>query len=204
MNKLIYRIGLALVALVLVVFPVTAGIVVFYNPASPGVSNQVERIERSVDPASYASATNTLVIAEPMQTPWIEVLTNEPSALKFDGTNAIVLLTPEEKTAITNAVAAAEAAALAERVAYLERLAKTNALQAVDGKFDVDGRILAAFAEIVMDEVNILRSQVNLARTSTTQFQSTTNKNAVALGARTLSQLKTAIRNKIEAQAENN
>jgi hypothetical protein len=179
--------------LVLASVPILAGIGVTYDPNSPGVANRVIRIVPSVDTTTFAAQPNSVVFVS-----WSDVFTNNASDLKWNG-SAVVVLTQSER----DAIASAQAAIVLANAQFQERIAKTNALATIN-KLDLDGRVLTAFAEIVKDEINILRSQMNLDRTNETAFRSATNRNTVPLGDRTMLQLKNAISAKISEQADNN
>lgn len=73
---------------------------------------------------------------------------------------------------------------IANTTATNQLLTKFSATNAVDS-FEVDGRLLRALAELLMDEINIVRTNP-----------------AAILPPRTLSQLKTTIKNKVLAQPD--
>lgn len=188
-----------LIALLLSCACVAAGIVVIHDPNSGGVPGQVTRVIHSVDPSRFVNSETVIVIPEPSQVSFSSLLTNDASKLRVVG-GEVQLLSEAELTTITEfntAAAIAEAAAMKQ---LEESVAKTNAIKSIEGELDQHGRIFRAFAEIMVNEINILRSQLDLNRVNETAFRSATNRSAVPLGARTLNQLQTAIRNKIDEQ----
>lgn len=175
---------------VLLVGSLMASTVVIYDPQSSPITNRVVNVIRSADTLQFQGRTNALI------NPVLPV-TGTLNDWKVTDTLTIVELTTADRTVITNAILASVAANKAAQ----ERTSKTNALAAVDS-FEMEGRILRAIAEITMDELNILRAQVALARTNTLAFQSATNRSAVVLNPRTLIQLQNAISNKLQAQSD--
>lgn len=176
-----------LVISILLVGSLMASTVVVYDPQSSPVTNRVINVILSADTSVFQNRTNVLI------NPTLPG-TGTPEDWKVVGTN-IVELTPVDRIEITNVIIAETAA----RKALNERAAKTNALLVVDS-YQSDGRVLRALAEVTMEEINILRAQIALARTSPTAFQSLTNRNTVVLNPRTLIQLQNAISNKLQAQ----
>jgi ribosomal protein S11 len=162
--------------------------VVVYDPQSSGVTNRVTAYLQSVDTGKYSGQSNTLINPS--------VPAGVVADWKVSGTNVVVLDGND-----LAAIAASDAAAVAAKVATQQRQAKTNVLNGIDDYLE-DGRTFRAFAELVMDELNILRGQVQLARTNTAAFQSSTNRTSVPLGDRTTAQLRSAMINKLQAQSD--
>jgi len=170
-----------------------ASTVVLYDPQSQGVTNRVVAVITSGDTPSFSGLTNVLI------NPTLPG-SGGPQNWKVSG-GTVVALTGGDLTAIANA----EAAALTAKLQFRERVSKTNALSSATATaLDLDARLLKALAETIMDELNILRTQIQLARTNTTAFQSTTNRNNFPMTERTMTQLRTAIITKLNAQSDNN
>jgi ribosomal protein S11 len=162
--------------------------VIVYDPQSAGVTNRVTAYLQSVDTGKYSGQSNTLinpVVPNGVATDW-----------KVSGTNVVGMDSND-----LAAIAASDAATVAAKQAAQQRQAKTNVWKGIDDYLE-DGRTFRAFAELVMDELNILRGQVQLARTNTTAFQSSTNRTSVPLGDRTTGQLRSAMINKLNAQGD--
>lgn len=183
-----------------------AGIGIFFDPASLGVTNRVVRIELSVDSLAYQNRTNVAVLME-----WQDVLTNPASALKWTGSEA-VLLTSQEQTTIANAEASAAASAALAAQQFRERAAKTNAYVRLDNFLETDlGRLMRAQLEVLVDEINALRTQqavllmeLNKAKSNITNWRSEAAFATNGWGNRTMGQARTGIINKLDGQADNN
>ena len=179
MNRLIRIFGLAMVVLVLVFMPLfalLAGNIIFYDANSPTVANRVTSYRLSLDPGDPASWTNKLI--DPVL-PENFLTNSRQDFFKVSG-GVVVELTGGEKQSVTNA----ENAIIAAAIAASQAAAKNNATNIVED-FTEQGRITRALAEVVMDEINIIRTNL-----------------VPALNPRTLSQLKAAIKAKLAAQPD--
>lgn len=154
--------------------------VIIYDPASTPIANKVVRYLRSVQESDYAAHPSVVINKDPSgDNPQVAALlaANVPmSEWKVSGSN-VVQLTQADK----DAIAAAEASAAATAAANYITASKADAKVIVD-KVDRYGRMLRAFAEVMVDEISILRAQHSLAP-------------------RTLVQLRNAINAKIDAQS---
>jgi hypothetical protein len=143
--------------------------VLIYDPVSAPIPGMARAYLISVNTPDYTGATNALVVPTlpvgPLQ--WMKV-TN----------GAVVLLGATE----SNAVVSARAAAVLVEQQSTELLAKTSATNRFEN-FLEDGRIYRAIAEVMVDELNSIRTNM-----------------VPALAPRTLTQARNAIRAKISTQ----
>lgn len=149
--------------------------IVVYDPNSSTVPNRVIAYLQSEDTAKWVNVTNAII------NPSVPNSTRDN--WKVSG-GSVVEMSQAEKDSVT------AANALANTVAEKEGAKSDYDASAID----------RAIVLVLLNEINILRSQVQLARTNTTAFQSATNRSAVNLNVRTAAQARTAIRNEVDAQ----
>lgn len=145
--------------------------ILIFDPNSTPVVGRVLGVLASVNTTDYAARADVLISpALPSGTPsdW-KVVSGKVVAM--DATDLAAL-------------ASASAATLAAKKAATELQSKADATGAVDDFYE-EGRLIRALAEVMMDEINILRQQPT-----------------TVLAVRTLAQLKTAIKAKLAAQAD--
>ncbi len=150
--------------------------IVVYDPNSSIVTNRVIAYLQSEDTVKWNGKTNILI------NPSVPANSTRDNWKVVNGN--VVELTQAEKDAITAANNAATVVANKE-----------------DAKANYDASAIdRAIVLVLLNEINVLRSQVQMARTNTTAFQSATNRSAVNLNDRTAAQARTAIRNEVDAQ----
>lgn len=157
--------------------------VILFNPTSSPVTNRVISYITNADTSLYINLTNALVTPGSWETNGITnlIIGSVPGSgipeVNWKASNrTVVLLSAADNTAISNALAASANTSLTNR----EAQAKITSLTIITNNFEA-GRIHRAFADLLMDELNILRTNAGMA-------------------VRTSAQLKTAMQNKLNAQ----
>lgn len=157
--------------------------VILFNPTSSPVANRVISYITNADTSLYVNLTNALVTPGSWETNGITnlLIGNVPGSgipdTNWKASNrTVVLLSSADNAAISNALAAAANTALTNK----EAQSKINSLTVITNNFEA-GRIHRAFADLLMDELNILRTNAGMA-------------------VRTSAQLKTAMQNKLNSQ----
>ena len=137
-------------------------LIVQYDPSSTPVANQVTLIDPSGDTSQYSGQSNTL----------INPASGVPGGVAMKFLKVVGSDVVEMSQAEKDSIAAEEAAALIVSV-------RGGAKSSLD-QFESYGLLLRALADIIKDEINILRAEHGLAD-------------------RTLAQLRTAIKNRIDS-----
>jgi hypothetical protein len=150
-----------------------ASTVVLVNPTSAPITNRVTQLITSADTLAYRGMTNAFI------NPTLPA-TGSPNEWKVSN-GAVMVLSVADSNTITAYNSNLNWLAISNRTAQ----AKLSATNNLDDLIE-DGRIFRAFAQVVLDEINILRTRT------------TTN----ALSQRTMGQLKTAIVSNILAQPD--
>jgi hypothetical protein len=157
-----------LIVLICSVLAVCAANYFVFNPSSSPVANQgVAFVTSQHAPPTPNVLTNPAMPNLPIQ--WLKA-----------SNGLVVAMTAAE----SNSVLAAQAATNTLRAGIRQTQAKAHATNTIESLLE-DGRLLRALAEVTMDEINILRTNM-----------------PSPMAPRNLNQLKNAIRNKIVAQPD--
>lgn len=151
--------------------------VILFNPTSSPVTNRVIAYITNADTSLYVNKTNALILPGSFLTNGVTNLligsvpgSGIPDTDWKASNRTVVLLSSADNTTISNAIAVASNTSLTNRYAQ----ARTNALTIVTNDFEA-GRIQRAFAEVVMKELNILRTNAGMAVRTTLQLKNAMN-----------------------------
>lgn len=160
--------------------------IVIFDPLDPVVPRRVMSYLRSVNTPDYAGNPNVLI------NPDLSVVAGVPFVYWKESVGTVVAMTPQERVDLDNSLATS-----------LNIDQRNQAKSTIDTSMP-DGKVLRAFADIVKDEINILRQwltdfQTAVAAANNLADLKTSVSALPSLPARDLSQLKTTIADRIDS-----